>query len=72
MTTVRGPTAAIVEHQRPVRLENLYLVGDRSAERLHLLPTLPGDRAHQATGLFLLSWAIFAAYMTVASLRTTA
>src|SRR3954447_24514372 len=34
LSTVRGPTAAIVEHKRPVRLENLYLVGDRSAERL--------------------------------------
>ena len=44
MTTVRGLTAAIVEHKRPVRLENLYLVGDRSAERLHLLPTLVDGR----------------------------
>src|SRR3954452_6238691 len=44
MTTVRGPTASVVEHKRPVRLENLYLVGDRSAERLHLLPTLVDGR----------------------------
>ena len=27
MTTVRGPTAAVVEQKRPVRLENLYMVG---------------------------------------------
>ncbi len=44
MTTVRGPTAAIIEERRPVRLENLYLVGDRSADKLHLLPTLIDGR----------------------------
>jgi succinate-acetate transporter protein len=33
--------------------------------------TLPAAQAHKATGLFLLSWAIFTAYMTIASLRTT-
>ncbi|CAG7655999.1 acetate uptake transporter [Actinacidiphila bryophytorum] len=32
--------------------------------------TLPADTAHQATGLFLLIWAIFTVYMTVAALRT--
>jgi succinate-acetate transporter protein len=31
---------------------------------------LPADTAHQATGLFLLIWAIFTVYMTVAALRT--
>ncbi|WP_329171949.1 acetate uptake transporter [Streptomyces sp. NBC_01477] len=31
---------------------------------------LPPDTAHQATGLFLLIWAIFTVYMTVAALRT--
>ncbi len=44
MTTVRGPTAAIIEERRPVELENLYLVGDRTAEQLHLLPTLVDGR----------------------------
>lgn len=34
-------------------------------------PTLPAGDAHKATGLFLLSWTIFTAYMSVASLRTT-
>src|SRR3954452_22629287 len=29
---------------------------------------LPADTAHQATGLFLLIWAIFTVYMTVAAL----
>lgn len=44
ISTVRGPTSAVVETRRPVRLEQLYLVGDRTAERLHLLPTLVDDR----------------------------
>ena len=44
ITTVRGETIAVVEHKRPVRLDNLYLVGDRTAERLHLLPTIVGNR----------------------------
>lgn len=37
--TVRGATAAVIEERRPVELDHLYLVGDRSSERLHLLPT---------------------------------
>ncbi|MFT3854679.1 MAG: DEAD/DEAH box helicase [Ilumatobacteraceae bacterium] len=40
ITTVRGHTAAIVEERRPVRLDNLYLIGDKTHDRLHLLPTL--------------------------------
>ncbi|MCW2724089.1 MAG: hypothetical protein JWN35_1010 [Frankiales bacterium] len=36
-----------------------------------VLPTLPAGDAHRATGVFLLAWTIFTAYMTVASLRTT-
>jgi succinate-acetate transporter protein len=31
---------------------------------------LPVDQAYKATGLFLLAWCIFTAYMTIASLRT--
>jgi len=37
--TVRGATTAVIEERRPVELDHLYLVGDRSSERLHLLPT---------------------------------
>jgi ATP-dependent RNA helicase HelY len=37
--TVRGETEAIIEERRPVRLKNLYLVGDREAEDVHMLPT---------------------------------
>ena len=40
ISTVRGPTEAIIEEKRPVELRNLYMAGDRGSERLHLLPTL--------------------------------
>jgi succinate-acetate transporter protein len=33
--------------------------------------TLPPAQAHKATGIFLLAWAIFTLYMTVAAMRTT-
>ena len=39
MQTVRGETEAIIEERRPVELVHLYMVGDRSAEQLHLMPT---------------------------------
>ena len=42
--TVRGPTAIVVETERPVELANLYLVGDKSAEEPHLLTTLVDGR----------------------------
>jgi ATP-dependent RNA helicase HelY len=38
--TVRGETTAVIEDRRPVSLHDLYLLGDRSSERLLLLPTL--------------------------------
>jgi len=38
----------------------------------HIAAKLPAAQVHKATGVFLLSWAIFTAYMTIASLRTTA
>ncbi len=38
--TVRGAALAVIEEHRPVELRNLYLVGDRRARELHLLPTL--------------------------------
>jgi ATP-dependent RNA helicase HelY len=44
ISTVRGPTAAVIEERRPVELRNLYLAGDRGSERLHLLPTLVDGR----------------------------
>ncbi|HET9730088.1 MAG TPA: DEAD/DEAH box helicase, partial [Acidimicrobiia bacterium] len=39
ITTVRGATQTVIEEARPVELVHLYLVGDRTAEELHLLPT---------------------------------
>ncbi|HEX5614577.1 MAG TPA: DEAD/DEAH box helicase [Acidimicrobiia bacterium] len=37
--TVRGATAVIIEERRPIELQHLYLVGDRSDAGLQLLPT---------------------------------
>ena len=44
ISTVRGPTAAIIEEKRPIELRNLYMAGDRSSDRIHLLPTLVDGR----------------------------
>ncbi len=41
--TVRGETTAIIEERRPVELTNLYAVGERGVDRIHLLATfVPG------------------------------
>ena len=42
--TVRGATTPVIEERRPVDLVHLYMCGDRSAERLHLLPTFVDGR----------------------------
>ncbi len=39
LRTVRGETRAVIEERRPVELTNLYLVGERGSDALHLLPT---------------------------------
>jgi superfamily II RNA helicase len=39
ISEVRGMTGVVIESHRPVELKNLFVVGDRYAERLHLLPT---------------------------------
>ncbi|MFN0090966.1 MAG: DEAD/DEAH box helicase [Acidimicrobiales bacterium] len=44
ITTVRGATDVVVETERPIQLANLYLVGDKSSERLHLTPVLVDGR----------------------------
>jgi len=41
---LRGPTDTVVEHERPIRLDSLYFVGDRSSERDHLVPLLIDGR----------------------------
>jgi ATP-dependent RNA helicase HelY len=48
ISTVRGDTAAIIEERRPVALNQLYLMGDRRSERLHLLPTFVDGRPNPA------------------------
>ncbi|MGK2948163.1 MAG: DEAD/DEAH box helicase [Acidimicrobiales bacterium] len=51
ISTVRGPTEAVIEETRPVELQNLYCVGDKSNQELQLLPTLvdgrPNPEAHR-------------------------
>ncbi len=42
--TVRGDTTAVIEDRRPVELHDLYLLGDRSSERLLMMPTLVDGR----------------------------
>ncbi|MER3453188.1 MAG: RNA helicase, partial [Acidimicrobiia bacterium] len=44
LTTVRGETEAVIEERRPVELQHLYLVADRTSEVLHLLPTFVNGR----------------------------
>lgn len=45
---VRGPTAWVVEEQRPIALHHLYAIGDRGAEHLHLLPVFAKGRPNPA------------------------
>ncbi|MFA5774471.1 MAG: DEAD/DEAH box helicase [Ilumatobacteraceae bacterium] len=44
LTTVRGPTRAIVEVHRPVELINHYVVGDKATDRVRIFDTLVGTR----------------------------
>ncbi|MET0825044.1 MAG: DEAD/DEAH box helicase [Acidimicrobiales bacterium] len=44
LTEVRGPTATVIEHHRPVELEHLYAVADGVEDTLRVIPTLVGDR----------------------------
>ncbi|MBO0893751.1 MAG: DEAD/DEAH box helicase, partial [Acidimicrobiales bacterium] len=47
ISTVRGHTTAVIEERRPVELRHLYLIGDRSSERAHLLPTFIDGRPNR-------------------------
>ncbi|MFI5045544.1 MAG: DEAD/DEAH box helicase [Acidimicrobiia bacterium] len=42
--TVRGPTTAVIEEQRPVTLEHRYLVAERGSDTVHLMPTFVSER----------------------------
>jgi len=44
LESVRGPTGIVIETARPVELTNLYAVGDRRGDRLHVMPTLVDGR----------------------------
>ena len=50
ITTVRGATAAIIEERRPVELRNLYMVGDRSSDQIHLFPTFVDGKPNPEVG----------------------
>jgi ATP-dependent RNA helicase HelY len=47
ISLVRGPTATVVEQQRPVELENIYAVDDRLAGELITLPVLYDGRPNR-------------------------
>lgn len=47
LTNVRGDTGIVQEDKRPVALHDLFAIGDRSSERLHLLPVFVNGRANQ-------------------------
>ena len=40
VTALRGPTHTVLEHRRPIELDPLLFVGDRTAEREHLVPLI--------------------------------
>ena len=42
--TVRGPTTAVVEGKRPVRLDNMYFVTDLTNDKRRLFPTIVDGR----------------------------
>jgi ATP-dependent RNA helicase HelY len=44
IAAARGGAGAVIEERRPVPLRHLYAVGDRSSERIHLLPTFVDGR----------------------------
>ena len=44
--TVRGPTVAVLEERRPVRLDQWYFGADRTNDRLPLLPTIVDGRSN--------------------------
>ena len=52
LTTVRGPTATVLEDKRPIELVNLFAVDDRSSERFHLIPTLVDGRPNPRGEMF--------------------
>lgn len=48
LTTVRGPTRAIVEETRPVELINHFVIGDKATDRVEMYDTIAGGRPNPA------------------------
>ncbi|MEY2765976.1 MAG: hypothetical protein RL552_881 [Actinomycetota bacterium] len=46
LTTVRGPTRAVVEGRRPVELHNMYAYGDKANDEIMLVETLVNGAAN--------------------------
>ena len=46
ISLVRGPTEVVVETQRPIHLEHLYLAADRASHQLQLVPVLVDGQAN--------------------------
>jgi len=44
IAALRGPTDTVLEHRRPIELDPLLFVGDRSSEREHLVPLVVNGR----------------------------
>ncbi len=44
IAALRGPTHTVLEHNRPIRLDPVLLVGDRSSEREHMVPLVVNGR----------------------------
>jgi len=44
ISTVRGPTEAVIEERRPVELQNLYAAHDKTTRQLLVVPTLVDGR----------------------------
>jgi ATP-dependent RNA helicase HelY len=47
ITTVRGPTAVVLEERRPVRLTNHFMVESRDRDEIVMIPTLVGGKPNR-------------------------
>ncbi len=52
LESIRGETGLVVERKRPVELTNLYAVGDRRGQRLHVIETLLDGQANSEGAQF--------------------
>jgi superfamily II RNA helicase len=48
IASVRGSAGSVIEEKRPIELRHLFAIGDRSAERILLLPTFVDGRPNPA------------------------